>query len=76
MKKYSISFGFSITVGRVDRPDNQEKTQNDSAKAPAKPIFPDPADSFLQEDDDGWVTPPEIKAVFDKRLADANQETS
>lgn len=75
MKKYSISFGFSITVGRVDRPDSQEKAQNASAKAPAKPIFPDPADSFLQEDD-GWVTPPEIKAVFDKRLADANQETS
>ncbi len=76
MKKYSISFGFSITVGRVDRPDRQEKNPNDSAKAPTKPIFPDPADSFLQEDDDGWVTPPEIKAVFDKRLADANQETS
>ncbi len=76
MKKYSISFGFSITVGRVDRPDIQEKNHNDSAKAPAKPVFPDPADSFLQEDDDGWVTPPEIKAVFDKRLADANQETS
>lgn len=76
MKKYSISFGFSITVGRVDRPDIQEKNHNDSAKAPAKPVFPDPADSFLQEDDDGWVTPPEIKTVFDKRLADANQETS
>lgn len=76
MKKYSISFGFSITVGRVDPPDIQEKNHNDSAKAPAKPVFPDPADSFLQEDDDGWVTPPEIKAVFDKRLADANQETS
>lgn len=76
MKKYSISFGFSITVGRVAPPDIQEKKRNDSVSPSAKPVLPDPTDLFFQEDDDGWVTPPEIKAVFDKRLADANQETS
>lgn len=76
MKKYSISFGFSITVDRVDRPDIQEESRNAPAKTAAKPVFPDPKDPFFQDEDDGWVTPPEIKAVFDKRLADAAQETS
>ena len=60
MKKYSISFGFSITIGREDRP-----TEKGDAKEP-----------YSDEDEDGWITPPEIKAVFDKRLADADKATS
>lgn len=47
MKKYSISFGFSITVGRVDRPDIQDESRNAPAKTAAKPIFPDPKDPFF-----------------------------
>lgn len=71
MKKYSITFGFSITVGRKDcheaRPaDTAESKPTD---APHKPVLPEPVEPF--ELDDTWVTPPEIKAIFDKRQAEA-----
>ena len=71
MKKYSITFGFSITVGRKDcheaRPaDTAEQKPTD---APHKPVLPEPVQPF--ELDDTWVTPPEIKAIFDKRQAEA-----
>ena len=71
MKKYSITFGFSITVGRKDcheaRPaDTAEQKPTD---APHKPVLPEPVEPF--ELDDPWVTPPEIKAIFDKRQAEA-----
>lgn len=71
MKKYSITFGFSITIGRKDcheaRPaDTAEQKPTD---APHKPVLPEPVEPF--ELDDTWVTPPEIKAIFDKRQAEA-----
>lgn len=76
MKKYSITFGFSITVGRKDcheaRPaDTAEQKPTD---APHKPVLPEPVEPF--ELDDTWVTPPEIKAIFDKRQAEAAKATS
>ena len=37
---------------------------------------PDLFSPYSDEDEDGWITPPEIKAVFDKRLADADKATS
>ena len=71
MKKYSITFGFSITIGRKDC---HEDRPADAAKqkptdAPHKPVLPEPVEPF--ELDDTWVTPPEIKAIFDKRQAEA-----
>lgn len=76
MKKYSITFGFSITVGRKDcheaRPaDTAEQKPTD---APHKPVLPEPVEPF--DLDDTWVTPPEIKAIFDKRQAEAAKATS
>ena len=76
MKKYSITFGFSITIGRKDcheaRPaDTAEQKPTD---APHKPVLPEPVEPF--ELDDTWVTPPEIKAIFDKRQAEAAKATS
>lgn len=65
MKKYSITFGFSITVGREDRPDATD------VPAPHQPFMPEPLDPSDKSADDGWLTPPEIKAVFDKRQAGA-----
>lgn len=74
MKKYSISFGFSITIGREDRPTEKGDTKESGTSALRKPVLPDPISPY--SDEDGWITPPEIKAVFDKRLADADKETS
>lgn len=76
MKKYSITFGFSITLGRKDcheaRPaDTAEQKPTD---APHKPVLPEPVEPF--DLDDTWVTPPEIKAIFDKRQAEAAKATS
>ena len=65
MKKYSITFGFSITVGREGRPDAAD------VPAPLQPFMPEPLDPLDKSADDGWLTPPEIKAVFDKRQAGA-----
>lgn len=65
MKKYSITFGFSITVGRECRPDAAD------VPAPRHPFMPEPLDPLDKSADDGWLTPPEIKAVFDKRQAGA-----
>lgn len=65
MKKYSITFGFSITVGREDRPDTAD------VPTPRQPFMPEPLDPLDKSTDDGWLTPPEIKAVFDKRQAGA-----
>lgn len=76
MKKYSISFGFSITIGREDRPPAKEGLQEPGTSALKKPVLPDPISPYSDEDEDGWITPPEIKAVFDKRLADADKATS
>lgn len=76
MKKYSISFGFSITIDREDRPPAKEGLQDPGASALRKPVLPDPVSPYSDEDEDGWITPPEIKAVFDKRLADGDKATS
>ncbi|HJD20570.1 MAG TPA: hypothetical protein H9915_01995 [Candidatus Gemmiger faecigallinarum] len=71
MKKYSITFGFSITIGRKDcheaRPANAAEQK--PTDTPHKPVLPEPVEPF--ELDDSWVTPPEIKAIFDKRQAEA-----
>ena len=64
MKKYSISFGFSITIGREDRPTEKGDAKESGTSALRKPVLPDP------------ISPPEIKAVFDERLADADKATS
>lgn len=75
MKKYSISFGFSVTIGREDRP----PVKKDLPMPTADLNEPVAADSMIpcpEEDKDDWLTPPEIKAVFDKRLAETNRETS
>lgn len=75
-EKYSISFGFSITIGREDRPTEKGDTKESGTSALRKPVLPDPISPYSDEDEDGWITPPEIKAVFDKRLADADKATS
>lgn len=76
MKKYSITFGFSITVGRKDchagRPKHEDTEK--PAAAPHKPVLPEPVDPL--DDDEEWITPPEIKAIFDKRLEDTKDVTS
>lgn len=72
MKKYSITFGFSITIGRKDCHEDRPAaiaTEQKPADAPHKPVLPEPVEPF--ELDDAWVTPPEIKAIFDKRQAEA-----
>lgn len=76
MKKYSISFDFSITIGREDRPTEKGDAKESGTSALRKPVLPDPISPHSDEDEDGWITPPEIKAVFDKRLADADKATS
>ena len=38
---------------------------------PRQPFMPEPLDPLDKSADDGWLTPPEIKAVFDKRQAGA-----
>ena len=68
MKKYSISFGFSITIGREDRPTEKGDAKESGTSALRKPVLPDPISPYSDEDEDGWITPPEIKAVFDNAL--------
>lgn len=71
MKKYSITFGFSITIGRKDCHEDRpaETAEQKPADTPHKPVLPEPVEPF--ELDDTWVTPPEIKTIFDKRQAEA-----
>ena len=71
MKNYSFTFVFSIPIGREDCHEGRpaDAAEQKPADAPHKPVLPEPVEPF--ELDDTWGTPPEIKAIFDKRPADA-----
>ena len=52
MKKYSITFGFSITIGRKDCHEGRpaDAAEQKPTDAPHKPVLPEPVEPFELDD--------------------------